>query len=92
LVHITYQSNLDFDIYDEDSKVLTEYHFYISNDHKHDSEFVQHCFKLHWRYISNQGIAPIWHYVWFDGCASQFKYSKPWYFVSKYPNMMGGVR
>ncbi len=23
LVHITYQSNLDFDIYDEDSKVLT---------------------------------------------------------------------
>jgi hypothetical protein len=26
------------------------------------------------------------------GCASQFKSSKPWYFVSWYPNMIGGYK
>ncbi len=81
LVHITYRSNLDFDMHDEDTKILIEYHFYISNDRKHDYEFVQHCFGLHWRYISNQRLSPRWHYVWFDGCINQFKSSKPWYFV-----------
>ncbi len=27
-------------MHDEDSKILIEYHFYILNDRKHDSEFV----------------------------------------------------
>jgi len=40
LMHITYQFNPDFDGYDEDSKVLTKYHFYVLDDRKHDSEFV----------------------------------------------------
>jgi hypothetical protein len=30
--------------------------------------------------------------VWSDGCASQFKSSKPWYFVSRYLNMIGGCK
>jgi len=87
LVHITYWSNPDFDMHDEDTKILIEYHFYISNDRKHDYEFVQHCFGLHWRYILDQRLPPRWHYVWFDGCTNQFKSSKPWYFVFMYSNM-----
>jgi hypothetical protein len=92
LVHITYRFNPDFDAYDEDSKILIEYHFYILDDHKPDSKFVQHCFGLHWKYISDKGLSPRWHYVWFDGCASQFKSSKAWYFVSRYPNMTSGCK
>jgi len=58
LMHITYQSNLNFDGYDEDFKVLTKYHFYVLDDRKHDFEFVQHCFKLHSKYILDQGFKP----------------------------------
>ncbi len=32
------------------------------------------------KYILNKGFIPNWHYVWFDGCTSQFKSSKSWYF------------
>jgi hypothetical protein len=70
--------------------ILIDYHFYISDDHRHDSEFVQHCFKLHWGYIFVHNFLPTWHYVCSNGCATQFKSSKLWYFVSQYPNMMGG--
>jgi hypothetical protein len=77
LVHITYRFDPNFDVHDDDSKILIEYHFYISNDRKLDSEFVQHRFGLHLRYISDQGLSPRWHYVWFDGCPNQFKSSKP---------------
>jgi hypothetical protein len=34
--------------YDEDSKIVMTYHFYISNDKIHDSYFVQHYLRLHW--------------------------------------------
>jgi hypothetical protein len=54
LVHITYWSNPDFDGYEEDFKVFMEYYFYVSDDHKHDPKFVQHCFKLHWTKDLNQ--------------------------------------
>ncbi len=81
LVHISFHHNPTSDPYDEDSKILTEYHFYILDDPKHNSKFVQHYFKLHWGYMVEQGYAPQWHWVWNDGCASQFKSSKPWYFV-----------
>ena len=32
LVQITFRHNPDFDPYDEDSRIITEYHFYISDD------------------------------------------------------------
>lgn len=48
LVHICFCHNLHFDPYNEKTSIFNEYYFYISNDHKHDSEFVQHCFKIHW--------------------------------------------
>ncbi len=47
LVHITYRHNPHPNPYDEESLILTKYQFYIFDDQKHDSEFVQHCFKLH---------------------------------------------
>jgi hypothetical protein len=48
LVHICFHHNPHFDPYDEETSIFNEYHFYISYDHKHDSKFVQHCFKIHW--------------------------------------------
>jgi hypothetical protein len=92
LVHITYQHNPQPDPYDEESWVFIGYHFYIFDNWKHDSKFVQHCFKLHWEHMVANGYAPKWHWVWNDSCASQFKSSKPWFFVSKYPNFIKGCK
>jgi len=92
LVHITYHNNPQLDPYDEESWVLTKYHFYISNDQKRDSKFVQHYFKLHWEHMVANGYAPKWHWVWSDGCASQIKSSKPWFFFSKYPIFTQGCK
>lgn len=47
LVQISYYLNPNYDPYDEDSRVLNEYHFHVFDDRKHDSEFVQHYFQLH---------------------------------------------
>jgi hypothetical protein len=47
LVHITYRHNPHPNPYDEESLILTKYQIYIFDDQKHDSEFVQRCFKLH---------------------------------------------
>lgn len=91
-VHISFHHNSTMDPNDEDSKILKKYHFYISDDCKHDSKFVQHCFMHHWGYMVEQGYVLQWHWVWSDGCASQFKNSKPWYIVSQYPNMTRGCK
>jgi hypothetical protein len=47
LVHLTYRLNpfLDFEV--RGSKWIKESHFYISDDKKHDTLFVQHCLLLH---------------------------------------------
>jgi hypothetical protein len=37
--------------------------------------------------MESNGYTPEQHIVWSDGCAAQFKSSKPWYFVNRYPNM-----
>jgi len=36
--------------------------------------------------------APQWHWVWSDGCLTQFKSSKTWVFVSRYPSMIEGCK
>ncbi len=38
----------------------------------------------------NGGFRPKQHWIWFDGCASQFKNKIPFYFVNRYPHSMGG--
>jgi hypothetical protein len=40
LLHINFHHNCTLDLYDENSRILTKYHFYISDDHEHDSKFV----------------------------------------------------
>jgi hypothetical protein len=49
LVHIIYQVNPAWDPLDLNSlQLITKYHYYLLNDRKHDNQFVQHAFSLHW--------------------------------------------
>ena len=86
LVHICYRWNPAFlaDPSSDVPKLLTEYHYYISDAPEHDTLFVQHCFALHWRHLMDRGIKPNEHIVWSDGCAAQFKSRRCWYHVSRY--------
>ena len=86
LVHICYRWNPVYlaDRGSDAPKLLTEYHYYISDDQEHDTLFVQHCFALHWRHITDRGITPNEHIVWSDGCAAQFKSWRCWYHVARY--------
>ena len=49
LVHITYQ-------FKPDGVMMKESHFYITDDEKHDSLFVQHCLMQHWQWLQSQGM------------------------------------
>ena len=80
-VHITY-----FRVGEHVKKVI---HFFISDDKKHDTLFVQHCFKLHWGWLQNLKLDLRQHWVWSDGAASQFKAKRPFYFVGRYPGLTG---
>ena len=90
LVHITWVRNPAPDPTDESTKNIMQYHFYISDDRKHDSYFVQHCLQLHWDSVVESGFTPKNHWIWSDGCAGQFKSRIPWYFVSRYPEITNG--
>jgi hypothetical protein len=68
-------------------KVIKELHYYISNDTYHDILFVQHCSIMHWKFLSDQGCIPTNHIVWSDGCYGQFKSSRSWCFLSRYPSL-----
>ncbi len=46
LVHLTFIVWVDCDG-NPNSKIVIEYHFYISDDKQHDNLFMQHCFGLH---------------------------------------------
>ncbi len=88
LIHIAFHHNPNTN---NVRSMLREYHFYINDDWRHDFGFVQHAFLLHWRHLTNNiGFTPKAHWVWSDGGTSQFKSTKPWYFVSQYPQMIGG--
>ena len=52
---------------------------------KHAIMFVQHCFKLHRKWLLDQHLELTQHWIWSDGIASQFKAKQPFYFVGKYP-------
>lgn len=88
LVHITFRIHHEWDGLDPENKILTEYHFYISDDKSHDNNFVQYCFGLHRDFLKEQGfLFPVEHIVFSDGCASQFKCAKSLYFVARYPSL-----
>jgi hypothetical protein len=56
LIHISYHLNLDYELYDEDSKVLIEYHFYVLDDQKQNNEFVKYWFPNQLEVYSKLGI------------------------------------
>jgi hypothetical protein len=55
LVHITYRLNQNENLDVIETWLLKKIHFYISNDGKHDTSFLQHCLFLHWWYMTNGG-------------------------------------
>ena len=88
LVHIMYTLNVDYNPCDPSSKRLkTEYFYYVSDDPKHDSLFVQHCLTLHWSMLRGWGKTPVRHTVWSDGCAAQFKGATAWFYVARYVSL-----
>jgi hypothetical protein len=85
LVHIMYTLNPAFHARNSQSRRLhTVYYYYVSDDPKHDSLFVQHCLNIQWTSLKESGRLPTWHIVWSDGCAAQFKYATAWFYVSKF--------
>jgi hypothetical protein len=82
--------NLNPNPNDEDLKTIMRYHFYISDDKTHVNYFVQYCLLLHWEDMEKGGFKAKQHWIWFDGCNSQFKSEIPLYFVSCYPHLISG--
>jgi hypothetical protein len=73
LVHITFCVDQITGQGNDDKKIIKETHFYVSDDKEHDTMFMQHCFMMHWDWMSGCRIKPTHHWVWSDGCANQFK-------------------
>ena len=53
-VHITFMHSPTST--EDDRKILREYHFYISDDRSHSTEFVHGCFQLFYGDLANRGI------------------------------------
>jgi hypothetical protein len=87
LVVITYKYNPSYDPILEKSKLLKEVHYFISDDKEHDMLYVQHCFMFFWEHTKQLGCFPLEHFIWSDGCSSQFKSSRAWFFVGRYPSL-----
>ena len=87
-MHVTWVSNPSSDPTDESTKNIMQYQFYISDDRKHDSYFVQHYLELHLDSIVESGFTPKNRWISSDGYAGQFKSQIPWYFVSSYQEIV----
>lgn len=85
-VHLTYRLDPLYILGGEMPKVIKKLHYYISYDTFDDIIFVQHCFIMHWKFLSYQGCIPIEH-IMNDGCSGQFKSKITWYFWSHYPSL-----
>jgi hypothetical protein len=83
---ITYWVDAKFDSSIHESRLLKDVHYYVYNDTSHDTLYVQYAFLLHWDFLKAQGCFPTHHIVWSDRCSRQFKSSRAWYFVSRYPS------
>ena len=79
LVHILYrhaEQNVDhIESTSENKHVIKEYHFYISDNHTHDTYFVQHCFEKIYDSLKIREIKFNEHLIWSYGYAGQFKSS-----------------
>ena len=86
-VHVLYRhSQQDIDGIEstcDNRDVIKEYHFYISDDHTHDTHFVQHCIeKNFYDSLKSRKVEFIEHWIWSDGCAGQFKSSRSFFIMS----------
>ena len=71
MVHITYRHRPDSN--EQNKVILKDVHFYINDDRSHELSYVQHCFGLFYEYLKVNNIHMDQHWIWSDGCASQFK-------------------
>jgi hypothetical protein len=84
-----YIVNPYYDLQDEHSQRLwIEYFYYINDDHKHDSLFVQRCLNLHLAHICAQKIYTKHHIIWNDGCVAQFKRTCSWFYIGRHPSLI----
>ena len=51
---------------------------------------IRNLFSTVLSHMKRNDFEPKQHWVWSDGCTSQFKSKKPFYFISCYPNMTNG--
>ena len=69
--------------------MIKEYHFYVSDDHEHDTLFVQHYFGMIYDSFKNNGVSFTEHWIWSDGCAGQFKSAHTFYWLSRLHKEIG---
>ena len=62
--------------------MIKEYQFYVSDDHEHDTLFVQHCFGLIYDSLKKNGVSFTEQWIWSDGCSRQFKSACSFYWLS----------
>ncbi|KAL3688384.1 hypothetical protein R1sor_014693 [Riccia sorocarpa] len=82
LVHIFYYHTQYSTADDRDVRKVV--HFFISDDRKHDSFFVQYAFGLLHNWCEEKAIEFEHHWVWSDGAPTQFKNSTNFFFVARY--------
>jgi hypothetical protein len=70
MVHITYEHGPDSN--EENSVILKEYHFYISDDRCHELVYEQHCFQLFYNHLKEKNIHMDQH--WILSCISIVAY------------------
>ena len=66
-----------------DGKVWAESYVFLSDDLKHDNDFVRHCVEVLVEDLKGNGAAVSAVHFWSDGCGAQFKLQKQFYFVSQ---------
>ena len=65
-VHIVYRHAPNST--EDDQIFLREYHFYMSDNKLHSSEFVQYCFKIFYENLRKREIHITQHLIWSDNC------------------------
>ena len=86
-VHVLYrhyQHNFDdIESTNDNLHVIKEYHFYISNDHTHDTHYVQYYFDIVCGSLKTHGIVMNEHWIWSYGCVGQFKSSRSFFWLCR---------
>jgi hypothetical protein len=63
MVHITFCINPKFLQDITEPRIVKEQHYWISNDPKHDTLYVQHCFQQHGQWLYRKGVCPTEHWA-----------------------------